>query len=322
MQSVALDSFGGPEVLSVRTSPTPSPRPDQIRVRVEFATVNPTDVMLRNGAQERALESATGPWVPGMELAGVVDCLGADCTDVGLRPGDLVVGLVNPRRSEGGAYSTFICLPPTSLAARPDSIQGPEAATLPMNGVTALMALEALGLSAGNSVLVTGGAGALGGYTIQLARTAGLVVVAHGRVGDEETMRKLGAAYVLTSADALPAAVHKLFPQGVDALVDTAILGGPAAAAVREGGVVVHVRPTSGDEDVRFQHKVVSVTKRIGDKSALERVIALAEEGVLTPRVATVLGMEQAPEAHQLVERGGLRGRVVLDLRPGSGTTD
>lgn len=315
MVSVALESFGGPEVLKVHRAATPTPQPDQIRVRVEFATVNPTDTLFRKGAQERLLESPVGPWVPGMELAGVVDQLGANCADSGFRPGDLVVGLVNPRRSQGGAYSTFVCLRPTSLALRPASIPGPEAATLPMNGVTALMALEALSLSTDKSVLVTGGAGALGGYTMQLARAAGMTVIGQGRPGDEETMRKLGAAHVLTSADALPSAVHALLPQGVDALVDTAILGGPAEAAVRDGGVVVHVRPTAGDDDPRLRHAVVSVTKRIDDKLALERVVTAAEEGILTPRVATVLEMSEAPEAHRLVEHGGLRGRVVLDMR-------
>jgi NADPH:quinone reductase-like Zn-dependent oxidoreductase len=315
MQIVALNSFGGPEVLTVQSVPTPSPRPDQVRVRVSYATVNPTDLLLRSGAQERALESASGPWVPGMELAGVVDALGADCADSGLSVGDAVIGLVNPRRREGGAYATFICLSPLSLAVWPDSIPAPEAATLPMNGVTAVMAMEALELSAGDSVLVTGGAGALGGYTIQLARAAGLVVVAHGRERDEQVMGELGATHVVSGDEPLPTAVHRLFPQGVDAVVDTAVLGGQAEAAVKDKGVAVHVRPVSDDADPRLKHRVVSVTKRVDDKAALERVVAWAEEGVLTPRLARVLGMNQAPEAHRLVERGGLRGRIVLDLR-------
>lgn len=80
---------------------------------------------------------------------------------------------------------------------------------------------------------------------------------------------------------------------------------------------MVHVRAAPGDADPRLAHKVVSVSKRMGDKAALEQVVADAEKGVLTPRVAKVLAMTQAAEAHRLVERGGLRGRIVLDLRPG-----
>ena len=318
MRSVALESFGGPEVLSVRELPTPVPLDGQIRVRVDFATVNPTDLLFRKGAQQAALESSEGPWIPGMELAGVVDTVGADCTDSGLVPGDAVVGIVNPRRSEGGAYASFVCLAPSSVAVRPAAIPAQEAATLPMNGLTAIMAIEAIGLDGGASVLVTGAAGALGGYVVQLAHASGLVVIAHGRASDEKTLRELGADHVVAGTEPLADAVHRLFPDGADALVDSAVLGAEAAAAVREGGVMVHVRSASADADPRLEHKVVSVSKRMGDKAALEQVIADAEKGVLTPRVAKVLGMTQAAEAHQLVERGGLRGRIVLDLRPGS----
>src|SRR3954447_19889237 len=317
MRSVALESFGGPEVLSVRELPTPVPLDGQIRVRVDFATVNPTDLLFRKGAQQAALESSEGPWIPGMELAGVVDAVGADCADSGLVSGDLVVAIVNPRRSEGGAYAAFVCLAPSSIAVRPAAIPAPEAATLPMNGLTAIMAVEAIGLGAGDSVLVTGAAGALGGYVVQLAHAAGLVVVAHGSATDEKTLRDLGADHVVTGSERLAEAVRRLFPDGVDALVDSAVLGVEAAAAVREGGVMVHVRAAPADADPRLAHKVVSVSKRMGDKAALEQVVADAQKGVLTPRVAKVLAMTQAAEAHRLIERGGLRGRIVLDLRAG-----
>jgi NADPH:quinone reductase-like Zn-dependent oxidoreductase len=184
------------------------------------------------------------------------------------------------------------------------------------------MALEAVGLGAGGSVLITGGAGALGGYCIQLARKAGLTVIAHGRPGDVETLRDLGSTHVISGEDPLPASVHAILPQGVDAVIDTARIGLPAAAAVRDDGVMVHVLPPSGDRDARLQQEVVSVTKRMGDKAALERLVELTKDGVLTPRVATVLSMTRAPQAHELVERGGLRGRVVLDFRPGSNLAD
>lgn len=315
MRSIALESFGGPEVLAARATTTPVPRPDQVRIRVDYATVNPTDILLRKGAQKASLESAEGPWVPGMELSGVVDTVGPDCVDSGLLPGDTVVAIVNPRRPEGGAYSTFVCLTPDSIAVRPASIPGPEAATLPMNGLTAIMAIESIELAPEQSVLVTGAAGALGGYIVQLAHAAGLVVVAHGRSSDEETLRQFGADHLVSGGEPLSDGVRTLFPSGVDALVDCALLGGEAVAAVRDGGVAVHVRQAPADADSRLGHKVVSVGKRMGDKAALVQVMADAEKGVLTPRVARVLEIDQGPEAHRLVEQGGLRGRVVLDLR-------
>ena len=315
MRTVALDSFGGPEVLSVQSAPIPVPLASQVRIRVSHATVNPTDLLFRSGGQIKTLESSTGPWVPGMELAGVVDSLGANVRESDLKLGDRVVALVNPRRSEGGAYATLICLSPSSVALRPASISAPEAATLPMNGVTAVMTLEFLGLVAGESILVTGGAGALGGYVIQLARAAGLTIVAHGRARDEETMRGLGATHVLSGDDSLPSSVRALFPKGVDGLVDTARLGIPAEAAVKDGGMAVHVRSASGYADTRLVHRTVLVADRVHDQATLQQVMSAAEKGILTTRVARVMDMTQAAEAHRIVESGGLRGRVVLDLQ-------
>jgi NADPH:quinone reductase-like Zn-dependent oxidoreductase len=100
----------------------------------------------------------------------------------------------------------------------------------------------------------------------------------------------------------------------VDALVDTALLGDRGRSAVRRGGLVVNVRPTDVPDDGR-QSCTVSVTKRLGDVAALNQVVALADQCVLTPRVHSVLPLREVQEAHRLVENGGLRGRVVLDLR-------
>lgn len=313
MHSVVLDRFGGPEVLEVRPVEPPTVPPDQVRVRVSFATVNPTDVLLRSGAQAASLESRTGPWTPGMELSGTVDAVGKDVT-IGLRPGEGVIGLVNPRRCEGGAQSGWICVPATWLAPQLANIGEPEAATLAMNGVTALMVLEALQAASARTVLVTGAAGALGGYVVQLARSAGLTVVGHGRPGDEALIESLGAAHVVSGSDDLAATTHRLGPGGVDALVDSASLGAGVRTAVRPGGLVVDVRPIEVPDDGRRSH-TVSVMKRLGDVATLRRVAKWAEEGILTPRVNTVLPVADVQQAYHLVEEGGLRGRVVLDLR-------
>jgi NADPH2:quinone reductase len=312
--SVVLDRFGGPEVLQTRPVYPAPPGPAEVRVRVAFATVNPTDALLRSGAQTSALESATGPWTPGMELCGIIDAVGTDLHELDLQPGSAVVGLVNPRRAQGGAQSGWTCVPAMWLAPCPTGLPGPEAATLPMNGVTALMVMEALQSQNVKTVLVAGAAGALGGYVVQLASSANMVVVGQGRPGDVRQMEALGATHILTSTHDVVEGARKLVPQGVDALVDAALLGSPAREAVRPDGLVVLVRPTEVPDDGRRSH-TVSVTQRIGDTAALRQVVAWTEQGRLTPRVHSVIPVAEVQRAYRLVESGGVRGRVVLDLR-------
>jgi len=185
-----------------------------------------------------------------------------------------------------------------------------------MNGVTALMVLELLRSAGAATVLVTGAAGALGGYVVQLARHDGITVLGHGRPQDADTVLTLGAHHA-TSGDlaALRAQVHRLAPGGVDALVDTALLGDTTRDLVRPGGLVVHVRPGPAPDDGR-RTETVSVMQRIGDAAALEQVVTWARSGVLTTRVHRLVPVDRAPEAYRLVEGGGTRGRVVLDLGP------
>lgn len=311
--AVVLDRFGGPEVLGVRSIPRPRPAADEICVRVDLATVNPTDLLLRAGAQASSVESADGPWTPGMELAGVVLGVGTGCSDAGFAPGDPVVGLVDPRRRAGGAQAGVVCVPSSWLAHRPASLSTEEASALPMNGVTALMVLEALDPSPGWTVVVTGAVGALGGYVMSLLKEAGCVVIAHTRRGDDELARSLGATHVIADED-LIAGARAIVPAGADALVDTALLGPLARPAVRAGGTVVHVRGTAERSDDGRTDHVVSVARRIGDRAALERVVQWAVDGVLRPRVNRVLPVGEVAEAHRLVAEGGLRGRVLLDL--------
>ncbi|MBC9226496.1 zinc-binding dehydrogenase [Aeromicrobium sp. zg-636] len=274
--------------------------------------MNPTDVLLRSGAQAALVESPDGPWIPGMELSGTVERLGQDYAGP-LAVGDNVIGIINSRRTDGGAQSGWICAPSSWFAKAPASVAAPEAATLAMNGVTAIMVLEHLLDEKASTVLVTGAAGALGAYVVQLAAAHDLTVIGLGRPGDAELIAQSGAAHVLSSDDSLLDRVHEVAPDGVDVVVDAALLMGEARSAARRGGLIVNVRPTEPVDDDR-RSATVSVMQRIGDTDALRAVVSWAEQGVLRPKVNRVLPAGAAQEAYRLVERGGLRGRVVLDL--------
>ncbi|WP_344612244.1 alcohol dehydrogenase catalytic domain-containing protein [Dactylosporangium salmoneum] len=318
MRAVGFSRFGGPEVLGVVDLPIPRPSAEQAVIRVVAATVNPTDTLFRAGAQADRMVGLPPPFVPGMEFSGVVYAVGESAADEpALRPGDRVMGIVNPRRPGGGAQAEYVAVPVASLAPIPPALAAAPAATLPMNGLTARMAVEALDLGPGATVLVTGGAGAVGGYAIQLARRGGLMVYADAKDEDRELLRSLGASGIVARGAGMVRELRAALPRGVDGVVDAARLGVEVRPAVRDGGTIVSLRNTdvfAGDRTVR--HRYVSVTEQIEHTAALAELAGLAAAGELTPRVAACLRPEEAGAAHALVERGGLRGRVVLCFGP------
>jgi NADPH2:quinone reductase len=310
MKAVGLEDFGGPEVLRVLDVPDAGPAPGRAVVKVVAATINPTDILLRSGQQAASMSKLSPPYVPGMEFAGHVLAVGDGSTT--LEAGQPVMGIVDPRRPEGGAQSEMLSVPFASLVPLAASTDLAQAATIPMNGLTAVKALEALEFSAGQTLLVTGGAGALGGYVIQLAKHAGLTVIADAKEADQDLLQRLGADQLVPRGAGMAEAVRELVPDGVDGLIDAAVLGESACSLVRDGGMCVAVRAVQGARDARVRHHTVSVTAHAGDSTALSELGKLFAEGVLTPRIAERLPIIEAPKAHRLLEAGGLRGRIVL----------
>ncbi|MFD6530048.1 zinc-binding alcohol dehydrogenase family protein [Streptomyces sp. NPDC060184] len=309
MKSVGAQRYGGPEVLEVMELPDPEAGPGQIRVRVSAAAVNPTDTLLISGAGRR---EPGPPLVPGMDAAGVVDQIGEGVrTD--LRVGDRVMAIVVPAGLHG-AYAERIVVPAESVVRVPMGASDAEASALPMNALTAWAALESLDLPDGGTVVVTGAAGALGGYTIELAKARGLRVVADAAPKDEELVRGLGADLVLPRGEGFPEEVRRHLPEGADGLVDGAHFDRAALPAVRDGGRIVTVRRYQGEPERGITFHPVLVFQHALNHEALEHLRQLADEKVLTPRVAYTLPAHRAADAHRALSAGGVRGRIVLEF--------
>jgi NADPH:quinone reductase-like Zn-dependent oxidoreductase len=309
MKAIGLTEFGGPDVLRVLDLPAPEAGPGEIRIRVHAATVNPVDTLVRRGIA--FVSDAEPPYVPGMDAAGVVEQIG-ERTDTDLKADDHVMAVVVVSGTHG-AYAEHLVVPAESVVRVPAGATDVEAATLPMNGLTARMALDLLELPAGATVAVTGAAGAVGGYAVQLAKADGLRVIANAAPKDEALVKELGADVVLPRGTEFPELVRREIPDGVDGLVDTAGVADLAIGAVRDGGRVassVGGVEVPGERGIETRHTFVPQYAR--EHAKLDRLRQLAEEGSLTPRVARTLPTEQAAEAHRLLEAGGLRGRVVL----------
>ena len=246
-----------------------------------------------------------------MDAAGTVESVGAGV--VRLAVGDEVMAAVTPRRPEGGAQAQLLVVPAASVVPVPEGATLEQAATLPMNGMTALRGLELLDLDAGATLGVTGGAGLLASYVIPIAKLRGLRVLADAAPADEELVRSFGADVVLPRGDGLPEAMRAAAPGGVDAVFDTAVLGRGIFAAIRAGGALAFVRSWDGDdvEDGIEIHRVL-VREVLERTDWLQELSDLASRGVLALRVAATFPPERAPDAHRQMEAGGLRGRAVI----------
>jgi NADPH:quinone reductase len=316
MRAVGVTEFGPPEVLHIVELSEPEPLRGEVRIRVHAAAVNPTDTVLRSGGRAERLRDVPPPHVPGMDAAGVLDAIG-DGTRSDVRIGERVIAIVLPLGPRG-AYAERVVVPVDSVVRAPATASDAEATTLPMNGLTARLALDELALAPGQTLAVTGAAGAVGGYAVQLGRAEGLHVVADAAPDDEQLVRSLGAHVVVPRGDDFAAGVRAAAPQGVDGLVDGALLDRLAVGAVRDGGRVATLRgydgrgASGGDLGITFFPVYVRDVARAHDK--LEGLRAQAEAGVLILRVARTMPATQAAEAHRLLEAGGVRGRLVLEF--------
>lgn len=306
MRAIGFTTPGGADRLTVLDLPEPVPGPGQVRVAVRAAAVNPTDTALRAGALPRDLQP---PYVPGMDLAGVVDAVGEG---VELSVGDRVAAVVSPRRPGGGAYAERVLVDEDAVAPLPAGMDLVAAATLPLNALTARRGLQLLDLPQYGTVAVTGAAGGVGGYGVELAKHLGYRVVADAKDTDRDLVAGFGADTVLNRGASFPAAVRKAEPGGVDGLLDAAVMGRAVLPAVRDGGVVAAVRRFDGEPERNIRVYRVRVEDYVHDGAGLRELVGLAERGVLSLRVAEAIPAERAPEAHRRLEAGGVRGRLVL----------
>lgn len=309
MRAVGFTEFGDASVLRVVTLPIPDPGPGQVRVHVAAATVNATDTVFRAGFRP-APDGVTPPYVPGMELAGTIDAAGPGVP--GWDAGDQVLAAVTPWEPGGGAQAEYRIVDADQLARVPDGMTLTAAATLPMNGLTVRTALDILALPSGSVLAVTGAAGAVGGYAVQLGVHAGLEVIADAAPADEDLVRSLGATHVVPRGAGFPAAVRALRAPGADGLIDAALMGPAALAAVRDGGHLVAVRPFHGETERDITISQVQVGQHLHEGHRVAELADLAARGVLTTRIASLIPVEHAADAHRKLEAGGVRGRLVL----------
>jgi NADPH:quinone reductase-like Zn-dependent oxidoreductase len=309
MKAMRFHEYGGPDVLRYEDVEPPTPGAGEVRLRVAATSFNGVEAGIRGGYLQGPFP-VTLPHTPGIDVAGTVDALGDDVENVTV--GDAVVAFL-PMTAPGAA-AEFVIAPTDVLAAAPTSIPLPDAAALPMVGLTARQALfDDAGLQEGQRVLINGAGGAVGGYAVQLAKRAGAHVIATASARSAERARSAGADEVI---DHTNNSVADAVAEPVDVLLNLARIAPEElvalAALVKDGGVVVNTVPTiETPADEARGVRAVGVFVR-SDAEQLSRLVALVDGGELHVDVAERFPLAELADVHAKADADELSGKVVV----------
>jgi NADPH2:quinone reductase len=325
MNALVLDRPGPPDTLRVADIPTPEPGAGEVRVRVHAFALNPVDYKrARTG-----YPTWQYPFVLGLDVAGTIDALGpgVEGWQVGNRVfyhGDL---------SRPGGYAEYAIAAAHMLVRIPEEVSFVEAAALPTAGFTAYQTLfRRLHVQAGQTVLVTGGAGGVGGFAVQLAAWAGATVITTASVYNHDYLRRLGATHVIdyNTENVVERVLSLTGGRGVDAMVDT--LGTESATAGLDmlafGGGLACVSRLPDFSRIRRLTKALSIHEIFlngaylsEDRIAQEDLARIGREMIelvrtrqINPTVSEVISLEAVPEALNRLSQRHVRGKIVARL--------
>lgn len=313
-----LTSAHKDEPLAWREVPDLPLRPDQVRVQVRAAGVNPVDWKMREGdflGVVQRLIGPRGPLVVGVDVAGVVSEVGSAVTD--LQPGDRVVAGTDFSKGERGSYAEVAQVLASNCAKLPDSVPFDVAGALPVAGVTAQMALfEVAKLVPGTAakVLVLGASGGVGHLAVQLARNAGFFVVGVCSTRNAALVARLGAQVIDYSQGNFEVAAAKLGPFDLvlDAVGSASYPAAQCKRLLKKGGTLVQVVPTPGDlPGILLPGPARTVLAR-PNRARLQPLVAAIAAGQLEVVIAERVALAEAERAHQLSRAGKVTGKLVL----------
>lgn len=297
-RAAVIRTPGGPDAIEIIDVPVTEPGEGQIRVRIAGAAVNPVDLgVVRGIFHDRGLVHQPDHTGLGWDFSGTVVAAGPG---VALAAGTPVAGMVAGFDRDFGTYAEQLVVPAADVAVVPDGLDLTAAATVPLNALTGAAIVDLLGdaPAQGNRLLVTGAAGAVGGYVAALAPDRGWRVTGLARAEDEEFVRGLGADF---TSDAGP---------GWDAVADGAVMQEEGLTLVRDGGIFIGVQPGAAPAEERGI--TVKVVVSAPDGARLAGLLARTAAGELPARVHAIVPLDQVADAHRAVAKGGVRGRFVL----------
>ena len=311
MRAVLACEYGGPDVLRTAEVPRPVAGPGEVLLRITAAGTNPVDAECRSGKAAAWFDA--GPYVWGWDVSGTVEAAGPGVS--GVRPGTPMIGM--PRfPSMAAGYAEYVAAPLADLAVLPGGADPVAAAALPLCGLTARQTLARLGLRPGDRLLVNGAAGGVGHLAVQLARRAGVRVVAVGREANHAFLRRMGADEVVDyTRDKVTDVVS-----GMDGVLDC-VGDDDLIVVVRDGGAYARVPDAAGgatELEAVAERRGVRVVRHVveTDGPGVARLAGAYAEGLLQVHVGAVLPLSAAAEAHRRLDAGVSRGKLVLTPEP------
>jgi NADPH:quinone reductase-like Zn-dependent oxidoreductase len=311
MKAIRIHSNGGREVLKYEDAPMPQPADDELLVRVIAAGVNPVDYKIRNGGFRRVTEGQ--PLILGFDVAGVVHAVGPKVTK--FKAGDAVFAYT--ALSRGGGYAEYAIAKESEAALKPRSLTFVEAAAVPLAALTAWQALldtgrSGGGLKEGQTVLIHGGSGGVGAFAVQIAKAKGAEVIATASAANQDFLREMGADVAIDYTTQKFEDIAK----DVDVVLDT--VGGETQKRsfniVKNGGTIVSI--VGMPDQTLAKERGVTATGILvkPDAAELAQIAALIDAGQIKVTVSQVVPLADAAKAHEQIETGHTRGKIVLKV--------
>lgn len=313
MKAIILEGSGGIENLSIEETDLPEVRPNEILVKVVAFAVNPVDTKTRKGGFLLEKLQEDGPVILGWDISGVVDAVGTEVTS--FKRGDEVFGMVNFPGS-GKAYAEFVAAPQEHLSLKPKNISHEEAAASSLAALTAFQALVYQAkVSVGQQVLIHAAAGGVGHFAVQIAKHLGATVIGTASSSNKSFLQDLG---VDTFIDYTQDQLQERLDQ-VDVVLDP--IGGDTTEqslkVLKNGGVLISI--VGGVKDhlkTLIDEKGVKAENYLVHSSGwdMRQLAELLEKGVIIPHISHHFSFDQIAQAHQQIETGKTRGKVVVSI--------
>jgi NADPH:quinone reductase-like Zn-dependent oxidoreductase len=307
MKAIRIYEYGGRETLRYEDAPIPEPKVGELLVRVKAAAVNPVDVQVREGRLKELLGHEL-PLIPGWDASGVIEAVGEGVSKFDV--GDAV--FARPVTARQGTYAEYAVIHEGEAAFKPQTLDHIRAAAVPLAALTAWQALFKAGkLSEGQTVLIHGAAGGVGHFAVQFAKRAGARVLATASAGNQEFVSRLGADKVID----YEAARFEEAAGDVDIVLDT--VGGETQersfGVLKEQGRLISVVGEPSQVLAAANKVWAQLLVARPDGELLAEICKMLDRGEVAPTVEVVLPLAEARRAHELIESGHTRGKVVLN---------
>lgn len=308
MKAIRIHSFGGPDVLRLEEIPIPEPKPDEVLVRVNAASVNPVDWKIREGH----LGKIPLPSIIGSDFSGEVEALGPGVTDY--RVGEAVFGVVG---DDSGGYTEYALAPISQVTEKPTGLNHLEAAALPIASLTGWQALfDAADLRSGQKVLIHAAAGGVGHLAVQFAKWKEAYVIGTASAQHADFVRQMGADEVIDYKKVKFDEVVK----DADVVLDT--LGGETQQrswkVLKKGGILVStVAPPPTDATAAHGVRGMFLLSNARRKDELAFIGELVASGRVRVHIEAILPLSEARKAQELSQTGHIKGKIVLRVAEG-----